>query len=162
MCLYFRPRSYSEEGYSDGEEEFYYTEIEASEDLTPPEASLPSISASSPPTQSHFDMVKNPWLDPVPQTFYPALPTPKLNWDTSHGFVSQYPQPKMSKARSPLQQPYQKKIRSEGKKCRKVYGMENRHLWCTQCRWKKACVRFVDWETTQSVPNPFLNPRKNY
>lgn len=37
----------------------------------------------------------------------------------------------------------QPKIRSEGKKCRKVYGMENRDMWCTQCRWKKACVRFT-------------------
>ncbi|XP_022101444.1 zinc finger protein 704-like [Acanthaster planci] len=31
----------------------------------------------------------------------------------------------------------------EGKKCRKVYGMERKDLWCTQCRWKKACVRFT-------------------
>ena len=29
------------------------------------------------------------------------------------------------------------------KKCRKVYGMTNKDLWCTQCRWKKACVRFL-------------------
>ncbi|XP_071854014.1 zinc finger protein 704-like [Apostichopus japonicus] len=35
------------------------------------------------------------------------------------------------------------KIHAEGRKCRKVYGMENRRLWCTQCKWKKACVRFV-------------------
>eukprot|EP00058_Branchiostoma_floridae_P017663 XP_002603152.1 hypothetical protein BRAFLDRAFT_198686 [Branchiostoma floridae] len=40
--------------------------------------------------------------------------------------------------------PFPRKIRSEGKKCRKVYGMENRDLWCTQCRWKKACSRFLD------------------
>ncbi len=39
--------------------------------------------------------------------------------------------------------PVHTKIRSEGKKCRKVYGMDNRDLWCTQCRWKKACVRFT-------------------
>ena len=26
--------------------------------------------------------------------------------------------------------------------CRKVYGMEQRELWCTQCKWKKACTRF--------------------
>ncbi|XP_065843920.1 uncharacterized protein [Oscarella lobularis] len=37
-----------------------------------------------------------------------------------------------------------RKFRSDGRKCRKVYGMENKHLWCTQCRWKKACVRFID------------------
>ncbi|XP_069777244.1 zinc finger protein 704 isoform X2 [Narcine bancroftii] len=37
-----------------------------------------------------------------------------------------------------------RKIRGEGKKCRKVYGMENRDMWCTACRWKKACQRFID------------------
>ncbi|KAH9491602.1 hypothetical protein Btru_031013 [Bulinus truncatus] len=34
--------------------------------------------------------------------------------------------------------------RSEVRKCRKVYGMENRDQWCTQCKWKKACTRFID------------------
>ncbi|XP_033227454.1 zinc finger protein 704-like isoform X2 [Belonocnema kinseyi] len=34
--------------------------------------------------------------------------------------------------------------RGETKKCRKVYGMDQRQLWCTQCRWKKACTRFND------------------
>ena len=38
-----------------------------------------------------------------------------------------------------------KKPRSEVRKCRKVYGMENRDMWCTQCKWKKACTRFLDW-----------------
>ncbi|KAF7248727.1 hypothetical protein EYD10_05299 [Varanus komodoensis] len=37
-----------------------------------------------------------------------------------------------------------RKPRGEAKKCRKVYGMENRNMWCTACRWKKACQRFVD------------------
>lgn len=37
-----------------------------------------------------------------------------------------------------------RKPRGEAKKCRKVYGMENRELWCTACRWKKACQRFLD------------------
>lgn len=37
-----------------------------------------------------------------------------------------------------------KKSRSEVRKCRKVYGMENRDMWCTQCKWKKACSRFTD------------------
>ncbi|XP_014033739.1 zinc finger protein 704 isoform X2 [Salmo salar] len=37
-----------------------------------------------------------------------------------------------------------RKSRGEGKKCRKVYGMENRDMWCTACRWKKACQRFTD------------------
>lgn len=28
------------------------------------------------------------------------------------------------------------------KKCRKVYGIDQKDLWCTQCKWKKACGRF--------------------
>ncbi|XP_063039915.1 zinc finger protein 395a [Engraulis encrasicolus] len=37
-----------------------------------------------------------------------------------------------------------RKVRGEAKKCRKVYGIEHRDQWCTACRWKKACQRFVD------------------
>ncbi|XP_004529210.1 transcription initiation factor TFIID subunit 1 isoform X2 [Ceratitis capitata] len=37
-----------------------------------------------------------------------------------------------------------RRTRGENKKCRKVYGMERRDQWCTQCRWKKACSRFGD------------------
>uniref|UniRef100_A0A3P9HWZ1 Zinc finger protein 395a n=1 Tax=Oryzias latipes TaxID=8090 RepID=A0A3P9HWZ1_ORYLA len=37
-----------------------------------------------------------------------------------------------------------RRIRSEAKKCRKVYGIEHRDQWCTACRWKKACQRFLD------------------
>lgn len=28
------------------------------------------------------------------------------------------------------------------KKCRKIYGIDQKDLWCTQCKWKKACGRF--------------------
>ncbi len=38
-----------------------------------------------------------------------------------------------------------RRIRGEAKKCRKVYGIEHRDQWCTACRWKKACQRFIDW-----------------
>lgn len=41
-----------------------------------------------------------------------------------------------------------RKPRGEAKKCRKVYGMEKRDLWCTACRWKKACQRFTDWASS--------------
>lgn len=34
--------------------------------------------------------------------------------------------------------------RGESKKCRKVYGMDRKGEWCTQCKWKKACSRFSD------------------
>ncbi|XP_060904325.1 zinc finger protein 395a [Labrus mixtus] len=37
-----------------------------------------------------------------------------------------------------------RRIRGEAKKCRKVYGIEHRDQWCTSCRWKKACQRFLD------------------
>lgn len=37
-----------------------------------------------------------------------------------------------------------RRTRGENKKCRKVYGMERKELWCTQCKWKKACSRFGD------------------
>ncbi|XP_075147026.1 glucose transporter 4 enhancer factor isoform X2 [Haematobia irritans] len=37
-----------------------------------------------------------------------------------------------------------RRTRGENKKCRKVYGMDRRDMWCTQCRWKKACSRFGD------------------
>ncbi|NWS83140.1 ZN395 protein, partial [Toxostoma redivivum] len=37
-----------------------------------------------------------------------------------------------------------RKSRGEAKKCRKVYGIEHREQWCTACRWKKACQRFLD------------------
>ncbi|GAU94416.1 hypothetical protein RvY_06194 [Ramazzottius varieornatus] len=25
-------------------------------------------------------------------------------------------------------------------KCRKVFGLEQKHKWCNQCRWKKSCI----------------------
>jgi hypothetical protein len=34
--------------------------------------------------------------------------------------------------------------RGDGKKCRKVYGIENKDKWCKACLWKKACQRFPD------------------
>lgn len=50
-----------------------------------------------------------------------------------------------------------RKPRGEGKKCRKVYGMENRDMWCTACRWKKACQRFIDWDKQGAwCPEPLL------
>ncbi|XP_071374576.1 zinc finger protein 704 isoform X1 [Centroberyx affinis] len=45
---------------------------------------------------------------------------------------------------APKPTPGTRKPRGEAKKCRKVYGMEKRDMWCTACRWKKACQRFTD------------------
>ena len=42
--------------------------------------------------------------------------------------------------------------RGDAKKCRKVYGMNHREQWCTQCKWKKACTRFGEnnWDKQQN------------
>ena len=55
-----------------------------------------------------------------------------------------------SGGQSMLKSPGHRRIR-EGKKCRKVYGLEQRDLWCTQCKWKKACARFAKPSSTSSA-----------
>ena len=83
----------------------------------------------------------------------PAL-SPSSETDESEYFVPRRPKQNHEKVeKTPLSKvatgrvrprARQKSIGEASKKCRKVYGMEQRHLWCTQCRWKKACVRFVE------------------
>ncbi|XP_044604752.2 SLC2A4 regulator [Equus asinus] len=128
---------------SDGEEDFYYTELDAGVDtLTRGLASLSPASpiASAPPAFPTLELPEplarpHVWhrdhayqgclapvrLEPPPTTVracVPALPT-KLGANP-------------------------RKPRGDAKKCRKVYGMDHRDLWCTACRWKKACQRFLD------------------
>ena len=43
-----------------------------------------------------------------------------------------------------------RRSRTDVKKCRKVYGVENRAMWCTQCKWKKACNRFYEHRTDET------------
>ncbi|XP_009874381.1 PREDICTED: zinc finger protein 395, partial [Apaloderma vittatum] len=61
----------------------------------------------------------------------PQPPTPMLK---SHLIVASPPRVSLGT----------RKVRGEAKKCRKVYGIEHRDQWCTACRWKKACQRFLD------------------
>ncbi|KAM6903404.1 zinc finger protein 704 [Lycodopsis pacificus] len=97
-----------------------------------------SASTSFTPTNSSSFSVS--WQSP-PVTFTGAMVSPSK----SQGFGEQRSQtiavlsspPRATSALS-------RKVRGEGKKCRKVYGMENRDMWCTACRWKKACQRFTD------------------
>ncbi|KAK5855061.1 hypothetical protein PBY51_005200 [Eleginops maclovinus] len=108
--------------------------------------SIPSSSSNSsgsactsftPSNSSNFSIS---WQSP-PVTFTGATVSPSK----SQGFGEQRSQtiavlsspPRATTALS-------RKVRGEGKKCRKVYGMENRDMWCTACRWKKACQRFTD------------------
>ncbi|XP_070703131.1 zinc finger protein 704 isoform X1 [Pempheris klunzingeri] len=100
--------------------------------------SASSASTSFTPTNSSSFSIS--WQSP-PVTFTGTTVSPSK----SQGFSEQRSQtiavlsspPRATTALS-------RKVRGEGKKCRKVYGMENRDMWCTACRWKKACQRFTD------------------
>jgi len=35
--------------------------------------------------------------------------------------------------------------RGDVKKCRKIYGIDNKQMWCKACIWKKACHRFPNY-----------------
>ncbi|CAH8466626.1 unnamed protein product [Heterobilharzia americana] len=47
--------------------------------------------------------------------------------------------------------------RADVRKCRKVYGIENRDQWCNQCKWKKACRRFPNPCPTSRHPQGVTN-----
>ncbi|KAF5277740.1 hypothetical protein FQR65_LT03720 [Abscondita terminalis] len=119
---------------TDGEEEFYYTEVEVGVHTN-----------SSPPTMSHRDMARPPHEDPEYQrqivgSFRQTLLSGPINIPQSpHKLLKLSPRP-----HSPKMPVSPRRVRGENKKCRKVYGMEHREQWCTQCRWKKACSRFGD------------------
>ncbi|KAF2881365.1 hypothetical protein ILUMI_24808 [Ignelater luminosus] len=119
---------------TDGEEEFYYTEVEVG-----------LHNNSSPPTMSHRDMARPPHEDPEYQrqivgTFRQNLLSGPINIPQSpHKLLKLSPRP-----HSPKMPVSPRRVRGENKKCRKVYGMEHREQWCTQCKWKKACSRFGD------------------
>lgn len=117
-----------------GEEDFYYSEIELG--LTSP-----------PPTLSHRDMARPPYEDPE----YQRQLVGTIRQNLLSGTVPLIPQSphkimKLSpRPHSPKTHPVSpRRVRGENKKCRKVYGMEHREQWCTQCKWKKACSRFGD------------------
>lgn len=89
------------------------------------QASITKLSHSSPPQ-----------LPPPPQQQHtPVIQTTAKSMNQSG----------INKMRPPgMSTPLQRRTRGENKKCRKVYGMDNRDSWCTQCKWKKACSRFGD------------------
>ncbi|XP_018917225.1 zinc finger protein 395 [Bemisia tabaci] len=129
----------------DHEEEFYYTEVE--------------VQQSPPPTLSHRDMARPPHEDPEYQraiqshhNYASPISIPYSNGHVAWSFSNTSPNSvqkhmKLSYSALPaklLPTSPTRKVRGETKKCRKVYGMEHRELWCTQCKWKKACTRFSD------------------
>nr|XP_045592264.1 zinc finger protein 704-like isoform X2 [Procambarus clarkii] len=100
------------------------------------------VQVSSPPTLSHMDMARPPHEDP---RYKQHLGCPSSNLSSSWPRSSAYLGTGRGKIRvssSPKASPGRGKRNGESRKCRKVYGMEQRDLWCTQCKWKKACSRF--------------------
>ena len=76
---------------------------------------------------------------------YILISPPSQRTESSHPIASSAPS--ASSIKSPT-----RRVR-EGKKCRKVYGLEQRDLWCTQCKWKKACARFGSNATGNNASN---------
>ncbi|XP_066514814.1 zinc finger protein 704-like [Hoplias malabaricus] len=190
--------------YSDGEEDFYYSEIEVNMDTL--SEGLSNLTPTSPTTagpppvfplaseliQSEPHIIHSPLSQSAPSTLchirtdhaYQAtapVNIPSMSSELPHSqsaiSVSWQPPPVIFKAPSgavnhvrtvsigekrqpvthttaskthtinvPTPKPIAgtRKPRGEAKKCRKVYGMEKKDLWCTACRWKKACQRFTD------------------
>ncbi|KAM4610458.1 zinc finger protein 704 isoform 2-T2 [Polymixia lowei] len=164
--------------YSDGEEDFYYSEIEVNMDSL--SEGLSSLTPTS-PTTAGPPPVFPPALVDVPRSEHitmngvqchaPTLlsqsaPSNLCHIRTDHAYqgplahvrtvsIGEKRQPAPSVhttviknhtllTPAPKPTPGTRKPRGEAKKCRKVYGMEKRDMWCTACRWKKACQRFTD------------------
>lgn len=188
-----------ESDYSDGEEDFYYTEIRLNTDsVADGLSSLSPVSPSlaSPPSFPTQDVSKSelscakmdtkgmtPLSRSAPTNLYlvhtdhayqatPPVNIPGSTKFTPNGnsFSISWQSPPVTFTGVPVSPTHTRpagsgeqkqqiqtvlsspprasvglrKPRGEGKKCRKVYGMENRDMWCTACRWKKACQRFID------------------
>nr|XP_019608997.1 PREDICTED: SLC2A4 regulator [Rhinolophus sinicus] len=152
-----------EQSDGDGEEDFYYTELDIGLDaLTSRLSSLTPMStaASMLPACPHVEL---PEPRALPGLLHPLAlsPPPGLSsvataqvCHSDHAYqgclapTQLEPQPTTggacvpalpSKLGASLRKP-----RGDAKKCRKVYGTERRDLWCAACRWKKACRRFLD------------------
>ncbi|XP_005410001.1 PREDICTED: SLC2A4 regulator [Chinchilla lanigera] len=181
---------------SDGEEDFYYTELDVGVDtLTDGLSSLTPVSptASMPPAFPHLELpelLKPPALPSLLQPLALALTPPPMlspvappqvchsdhayqvgeatggSWEQVSGRCGDEQGPGCSSPQdfvAPIHLELRaaearacapalpsklganlRKPRGDAKKCRKVYGMDHRDLWCTACRWKKACQRFLD------------------
>ncbi|XP_077023186.1 zinc finger protein 704 isoform X1 [Tamandua tetradactyla] len=187
--------------YSDGEEDFYYTEIKLNTDsvadglsslapvspsqtlASPPTFPIPDSSRTETPCAKTETKLMTPLSRSAPTTLYlvhtdhayqatPPMTIPGSTKFTPNGsnFSISWQSPPVTFTGIPVSPTHQppvgqgeqrqhthtvlssppraavslRKPRGEGKKCRKVYGMENRDMWCTACRWKKACQRFTD------------------
>ncbi|XP_029101894.1 zinc finger protein 704-like isoform X3 [Scleropages formosus] len=140
---------------SDGEEDFYYTEIKLNTEsvaeglVGPPPLPRPVLSPPPPPPPDPGrpdggGKLMTPLSRSAPSALYlihtdhAYQPSPPHS--QTKGCPEQRPLPPTVLSSPPRAAGLlSRKSRGEGKKCRKVYGMENRDMWCTACRWKKAC-----------------------
>ncbi|XP_077017847.1 SLC2A4 regulator isoform X2 [Tamandua tetradactyla] len=143
---------------SDGEEDFYYTELDVEVDvLTHGLSTLTPVSptATMPPALPHLELPTEPEPPTLPGLLQPLVPMPQQGCrsHSDHAYQGcRTParlEPQSTARAGVLALPSKlaatpRKPRGDAKKCRKVYGMEHRELWCTACRWKKACQRFLD------------------
>jgi len=148
------------------------TESEGSEHssggLSPVPSPGPYILSPSAPTWSHLDMARPPHEDPEYQerlrrqqmfsspinipgvsfAHFDVSPSTSYSSSSRHSAYSTSHKSKVMRieGKSLLASPKGRtgRTRGETRKCRKVYGMEARDSWCTQCKWKKACTRFTD------------------
>uniref|UniRef100_A0A8C4QCH5 Zinc finger protein 704 n=1 Tax=Eptatretus burgeri TaxID=7764 RepID=A0A8C4QCH5_EPTBU len=160
----------SDSDLSDGEEDFYYTEIEVNVDsVTDGLSSLAPVSPTTVtfpglPTRRHAGVCRSHSLAgrrSAPPPLLLSRSAPTAFWSSvqsDHAYQSRVrvfsvPDTRIQGASGkPLggtaavsrSLSTGRRSRGDAKKCRKVYGMENKDLWCTACRWKKACQRFND------------------
>uniref|UniRef100_A0A3Q0SLW4 SLC2A4 regulator n=1 Tax=Amphilophus citrinellus TaxID=61819 RepID=A0A3Q0SLW4_AMPCI len=168
----------SSESDSDGEEDFYYSELEVNMDslteglsnLTPTSPTTAGSPPSFPPPLTDLPHSKhintNGLQSHAPSLLSHSAPSTLCHIRTDHAYqgatthvravsIGEKRQPAASAhttvnknhasiTPAPKSTQGARKSRGEAKKCRKVYGMEKRDMWCTACRWKKACQRFTD------------------
>ena len=139
IFIFHRPRNDDDDGFNDGEEDFYFIEIELNPDENNPRSSPESI---SPPLPS-IDPRRGCFMSDPSRPTQPMVSSTSTHLHVDDNFTRSMP----GTAGGYLRQTVLTNVpkgRGYNKKCRLIYGMEKKHLWCTQCRWKKACTRFVD------------------
>ncbi|XP_069701966.1 zinc finger protein 395 isoform X2 [Periplaneta americana] len=152
---------------SDHEEEFYYTEVELGlHTSSPPTLSHRDMARPPHEDPEYLKQFKSSFSAGNQKAGPINIPSGSLPWSSSTTATSPSSPQKHLKlsprtggtvhqsnngsqllslsAPNKLPGSPTRKLRGETKKCRKVYGMEHRELWCTQCKWKKACTRFGD------------------
>ncbi|XP_054483583.1 zinc finger protein 395a isoform X2 [Anoplopoma fimbria] len=163
-------RGSEHERCSRSEEDFYYTEVNQWDQqqspphplifgpapFSPPSPPPPSPPSPPPPACSRSAPSSDSFMQVQSEHCYQAPPlrhvTSAVTLSTCHwtapltSSLSQGPAVRVrlvSVGEQWLHQSAPCRSRGEAKKCRKVYGIEHRDQWCTACRWKKACQRFL-------------------